>query len=179
VNLDTNITNSSGQTSTSPSDGSAYSQKMKSGSFSPTTVLTSANSYVYDRGNNLRFDGCTFNGPLASDVPTAYTHFGNSWEFTGATMFNNTFDTSATMVCPQTNIEMGSFTDPAKAPSTMVGVVVAATSTSAAPATSTARSSSPATARPTRPWAGSAHPTRAPTRRPRCPKAAGQDRHPL
>jgi len=125
VNLDTNITNSSGQTSTSPTDGNAYSQKMKSGSFSPTTVLTSANSYVYDRGNNLRFDGCTFNGPLASDVPTAYTHFGNSWEFTGATMFNNTFDTSATMVCPQTNIEMGSFTDPAKAPSTMVGVVVA------------------------------------------------------
>jgi hypothetical protein len=124
VNLETNITNNSGQTSTSPSDGSAYSQRMKSGSFSPTTVLTSANSEVYNRGNNLRFDGCTFNGPLASDVPTAYTHFGNSWEFTGATMFKNTFDTSATMVCPQTNIEMGSFTAPGGVPSTLSGVVV-------------------------------------------------------
>jgi hypothetical protein len=125
VNLDTNITNSSGQTSTNPSDGAWFSQHMKTGSFSPTTTLTTANSYGFDKGNNLRFNNCTFNGPLASDVPTAYSHFGNSWEFTGATMFNNTFDTTATMVCPQTNIEMGSFTDPAKAPSTLSGVVVA------------------------------------------------------
>jgi len=125
VNLDVNITNSSGQVSTSPSDGSWFAQHMKSGSFSSTTTLTTANSFGFDKGNNLRFNNCVFNGPLASDVPSAYSHFGNSWEFTGATMFNNTFDTTATMVCPQTNIEMGSFTDPAKAPSTLTGVVVA------------------------------------------------------
>ena len=28
------------------------------------------------------------------------------------------------MLCPQTNIEMGSFTDPSQAPSTLIGVVV-------------------------------------------------------
>lgn len=76
-------------------------------------------------GNNLRFDGCTFNGPLAGNYATAYTHFANSWEFTGATMFNNVADETATILSPQVNIEMGSFTNPANAPSTLIGVVVA------------------------------------------------------
>ena len=41
-------------------------------------------------------------------------------------MFDNKSPTqTATIVAPQTNIEMGSFTDPAKAPSTLIGVVVA------------------------------------------------------
>jgi hypothetical protein len=124
IELQTNITNSSGQTTTNYNDGKTWAQKMTSGSFSTNTVLTSSNSTGYVQGNNLRFNDCTMNGPLASDVPTAYTHFANSWEFTGATTFNNTADQTATMVCPQTNIEMGSFTDPSKAPSTLVGVVV-------------------------------------------------------
>ncbi|HTK75183.1 MAG TPA: hypothetical protein VL371_07985 [Gemmataceae bacterium] len=125
VHMTTNITNSSGQTTTDKNDGMTWSQRMKSGSFSNTTVLTATNSYGFSQGNNLRFDNCTMNGPIASDVPTAYTHFTNSWEFTGATMFNNTADQTATIVAPQTNIEMGSFLDPAAAPSTLVGVVVA------------------------------------------------------
>lgn len=83
------------------------------------------------KGNNVRFDGCTFEGPVASDYSTAYTHFANSWEFTGATKFDNKWldpnsgTTTATIVAPQTNIEMGSFTDPTAAPSTLEGVVVA------------------------------------------------------
>jgi hypothetical protein len=125
VHMTTNITNSSGQTTTDKNDGMTWSQRMKSGSFSNTTVLTATNSYGFSQGNNLRFDNCTINGPIASDVPTAYTHFTNSWEFTGATMFNNTVDQTATIVAPQTNIEMGSFLDPGAAPSTLVGVVVA------------------------------------------------------
>jgi hypothetical protein len=125
VELTTNITNASGQTTTSASDGSAWAQKMKSGSFSTTTALDTTNSYAFDRGNNLRFDNCTIKGPIASDVPTAYTHFSNSMEFTGATLFDNQFDETATMIIPQTNVEMGSFTDPAGAPSTLKGVVVA------------------------------------------------------
>lgn len=125
VQMTTNITNSGGATSTSASDGMTWSQRMKSGSFSSTTPLTTANSYGFALGNNLRFDGCTMNGPIASDVPTAYSHFTNSWEFTGATVFDNQADQTATIVAPQTNIEMGSFTDPAHAPSTLVGVVVA------------------------------------------------------
>ena len=125
VEMETNVTDSSGKTSTSSSVGMTYSQKMKSGSFSKSTVLTSTNSWGFARGNNLRFNDCTMNGPLAADVRTAYTHFSDSWEFTGATMFDNQADQTATIVAPQTNIEMGSFTDPAKAPSTLTGVVVA------------------------------------------------------
>lgn len=124
VGLTTNITNSGGQTTTNASDGMTWSKSMKSGSFTSNTVLSTTNSYGFDRGNNLRFNDCTINGPIASDVPTAYTHFSNSWEFTGATTFNNVADQTATIVAPQTNIEMGSFTDPSKAPSTLVGVVV-------------------------------------------------------
>jgi hypothetical protein len=124
VQLVTNITNSGGSASTLASDGMAFSQKMKSGNFSNSTTLTSANSYGFVNGNNLRFDNCLMNGPLTSDVPTAYTHFSNSWEFTGSTTFNNTFDQTATIIAPQTNIEMGSFTDPSASPSTMIGVVV-------------------------------------------------------
>ncbi len=125
VELTTAIKNASNQTTTSASDGMTWSQRMKSGSFSSSTALSTTNSKGFDDGNNLRFNNCVINGPVASDVPTAYTHFSNSWEFTGATLFNNTADQTATMVCPQTNIEMGSFTDPSQAPSTLVGVVVA------------------------------------------------------
>jgi hypothetical protein len=125
VELQTNITNGSGQTTTSANDGMNWSKKMKSGSFSNTTPLTATNSHGFEQGNNLRFNNCTINGPLATDVPTAYTHFANTMEFTGATMFDNRADQSATLVCPQTNIEMGSFTDPSGAPSTLTGVVVA------------------------------------------------------
>lgn len=124
VELQTNITSGS-STTTDPGAGMTWSKRMKTGSFSASTPLTAANSHGFNEGNNLRFNDCTFNGPLATDVPSAYTHFANSWEFTGATLFDNVEDKTATMVCPQTNIEMGSFTDPAAAPSTLIGVVVA------------------------------------------------------
>lgn len=93
--------------------------------FSKDAVLTATNSYGFTDGNNLRFNNCTMRGPVVADNPTAYTHFGNSWEFTGATLFDNRADDTATIVAPQTNIEMGSFTAPGSAPSTLVGVVVA------------------------------------------------------
>jgi hypothetical protein len=130
VELTTNITNSSGQTTTSPSEASTWAKRMISGSFANTTVLTASNSHGFKNGNNLRFNNCVVKGPLISDVPTAYSHFANSWEFTGSTTFDNTWTdasgrTTATIIGPQTNIEMGSFTDPAKAPSTLKGVVVA------------------------------------------------------
>jgi hypothetical protein len=125
VDMTTNITNSGGQTTTNPNDGMTWSQKMVTGSFSSTTALTASNSYGFQKGNNLRFDGCTFNGPIACANPTAYTHFTNSWEFTGATKFDNQVDPTATVLAPNTNIEMGSFSDPNSAPSTLVGVVVA------------------------------------------------------
>lgn len=125
VEMATNVTDASGRTTTSASDGMDYSKRMKNGSFNKDTVLTASNSWGYVQGNNLRFNNCTIEGPIAADVRTAYTHFTDSWEFTGATMFDNKADETATIVAPQTNIEMGSFTDPAKAPSTLKGVVVA------------------------------------------------------
>ncbi|HXE53166.1 MAG TPA: hypothetical protein VN541_09135, partial [Tepidisphaeraceae bacterium] len=124
VDMTTNITDSGGNTTTDPSAGMAWAQRMRSGSFSNNTVLTAANSYGFTDGNNLRFDNCTMNGPLVSTSPTAYTHFSNSWEFTGATYFNNTADPTATIIAPQVNIEMGSYTNPAQSPSTLIGVVV-------------------------------------------------------
>jgi len=127
VDLETNITNTSNQTTTDPSAGMTWSKRMVpgKGSFSSTTPLNATNSLGFQNGNNLRFDNCTFNGPVTSANPTAYTHFTNSWEFTGATYFNNTVDPTCTILAPQTNIEMGSFSDPNSAPSTLVGVVVA------------------------------------------------------
>ncbi len=124
VKLTTNIT-SGGQTTTDPSAGNTWAQQMTSGSFSPNTTLTDSNSTGAAQGNNLHFTGCTFNGVLTADVPTAYTHFADSLEFDGATTFNNTVDQSVTIMAPNTNIEMGSYVDPAGSPSTLVGVVVA------------------------------------------------------
>ena len=124
VEMERNITSPSGAVTTSKDDGMTWSKKMISGTFSADTALTGANSYGFQKGNNLRFNNTTFEGPIASNYSTAYTHFTNSWEFTGATMFNNKVDQTATIVAPQTNIEMGSFTDPNAAPSTLLGVVV-------------------------------------------------------
>ncbi len=123
VELEANITSGS-TTTTSASAGMTWSKLMKTGSFNASTALTSGNSWGFARGNNLRFNDCVIEGPIASDVPSAYTHFANSWEFTGATRFDNKQDQTATIIAPQTNIEMGSFTDPKDAPSTLVGVVV-------------------------------------------------------
>jgi Tfp pilus assembly protein PilX len=136
-----NITNTSGAVSTDPNDGKTWAQTKVTGtgSFSNNSVLISsgtpaAGQMITDGsklGNNLRFDNCTFDGPLAGDYATAYTHFANSWEFTGATTFNNQWidpssgQTTATIISPQVNIEMGSFTNPGSATSTLLGVVVA------------------------------------------------------
>ncbi len=120
------ITDSSGSPTTNSNTAMQWSQRMSSGKrFTADTVLDWNYSYGYVLGNNIRFNNCTFNGPIASPYATAYSHFANSWEFTGATKFDNRFDQTATIVAPQTNIEMGSFTNPGEAPSTLVGVVVA------------------------------------------------------
>lgn len=126
VEMERNILSPSGAVTTSKDDGMTWSKKMKGGaSFGADLPLTFNNSQGFEKGNNLRFHNTTFEGPIASNYSTAYTHFTNSWEFTGATMFNNKVDQTATLVAPQTNIEMGSFTDPNAAPSTLIGIVVA------------------------------------------------------
>ena len=135
VETERNIVRSNGTVTTSAGDGMSWAQRRLAGSsFSNNTVLMGngqststgqTTTHGSTNGNNLRFHDCTFRGPLAGNYATAYTHFANSWEFTGATRFDNQVDQTATIVSPQVNIEMGSFTDPAQAPSTLVGVVVA------------------------------------------------------
>jgi hypothetical protein len=129
-----------GEITYNKSDGMSWAQSKVAGdNFSKDKVLlpegTPASGQTItqgsQKGNNIRFNNCTFNGPIAGNYATAYTHFANSWEFTGATMFDNRWidpssgSTTATIVSPQVNIEMGSFADPTAAPSTLVGVVVA------------------------------------------------------
>jgi len=105
----------------------------------------------YAKGNSLRFDGCTFTGPIAQGdasaggvhkaaAPSGYTDYTNSWEFSGATTFDlnrpsrdgstdsdalAAIKQQATIMAPQTNIEMGSFTAPGQASCSFQGVVVA------------------------------------------------------
>lgn len=134
VETEKNITTSSGQVTTSATEGNKWaSQPIRGDNFSKDKVLLASGTpksgqsitQGSQKGNNLRFNNCTFHGPLAGSYSTAYTHFANSWEFTGATLFDNKVDATATIVSPQVNIEMGSFTNPDAAPSTLVGVVVA------------------------------------------------------
>jgi hypothetical protein len=129
------ITTSSGSVTYDKNEGMNWSKRRLSGdtTFSKDKVLlgsgTATSGQMITRGsrdgNNIRFNNCTVKGPLAGNYATAYTHFANSWEFTGTTMFDNEVDQTATIVSPQVNIEMGSFTNPSGAPSTMIGVVVA------------------------------------------------------
>ena len=109
----------------------------------------------YPKGNNFRFESCSFTGPIAQgdaqvdnlgnplgsqtrrgEAPNTYGDWTNSWEFTGATGFNLSVaagDTSdlgklkkqATIMAPRTNIEMGSFIAPGAASCSFQGVVVA------------------------------------------------------
>ena len=134
VDTERDITNSAGSVSTNSNDGMTWATKKLSGdAFTKDKILLATGTPVAGQtitagsqnGNNLRFNNCTFNGPLAGNYATAYTHFSNSWEFTGATMFDNKVDETATILSPQVNIEMGSFTDPGLAPSTLIGVLVA------------------------------------------------------
>jgi hypothetical protein len=129
VDLQTNVTDSGGATTSDPSKGMTWSKKMNSGyTFKSTTALTATTSKGFSQGNNLRFDACIVNGPIASAVPSAYTHFTNNWEFNGTTVFNNTSDPTATILAPNTNVDCGSFDAPPTGPlptSSLTGVVVA------------------------------------------------------
>lgn len=134
VDTERDITKSSGSITYDKDDGSSWASRKVSGStWSKDSVLIATGTPSSGQtitngsrdGNNLRFNNCSFKGPIAGNYATAYTHFANSWEFTGSTLFDNQVDQTATIVSPQVNIEMGSFTDPTLAPSTLVGVVVA------------------------------------------------------
>ncbi len=76
--------------------------------------------------NNLRFDGCTFEGAVVSDVPGEFTHARNKITFTGKTKFDienstaltqseKTLYKRSTIMTPHYSVEMGTFIDPSNA----------------------------------------------------------------
>lgn len=63
--------------------------------------------------NNIRFEDCTFNGVIVTDVPTSTNHYSwwmrNALTFTGASVFNNTSSIQdATVLAPNFNVNIGS-----------------------------------------------------------------------
>jgi hypothetical protein len=88
--------------------------------------------------NNLRFDGCTFEGAVVGEVPQAFSHVRNKISFTGTTRFNIDSSQSltdsekqlfkrSTIFTPHYSVEMGSFVDPTSASETvkLTGTIVA------------------------------------------------------
>ncbi|MCC6580569.1 MAG: hypothetical protein IT440_09015 [Phycisphaeraceae bacterium] len=73
--------------------------------------------------NNLRFDGCTFEGAVVTDAPQAYAHVRNKIAFTGRTRFNidqsihltdseKSLYRRSTLLMPHYSVEMGTFVAP-------------------------------------------------------------------
>ncbi|MCC7191498.1 MAG: hypothetical protein IT444_01840 [Phycisphaeraceae bacterium] len=87
--------------------------------------------------NNLRFDGCTFEGAVVSDATTSFTNARNKLSFTGTTKFDpNAASLTAsqkllfkrsTLLAPNYSVEMGTFINPSDSKETvnLSGTIVA------------------------------------------------------
>lgn len=87
--------------------------------------------------NNLRFDGCTFEGAVVSDATTSFTNARNKLSFTGTTKFdpNAASLTTAqkalykrsTLLVPNYSVELGTFVNPSDPKETvnLTGTIVA------------------------------------------------------
>jgi hypothetical protein len=88
-----------------------------------------------DISNNLRFDGCTFQGSIVSDAPQQFTHVRNKIAFTGRTRFDlsslpaeqQLLYRRSTILAPHLSIEMGTFVSPSDSNETvnLSGTIVA------------------------------------------------------
>lgn len=87
--------------------------------------VTIAGSKVTDTktiSNNVRFDSCTFEGAVVTDVTTSYSQARNKLTFTGATKFNpdassltsteKTLYQRSSLLAPQYSVEVGTFVSP-------------------------------------------------------------------
>jgi hypothetical protein len=87
-----------------------------------STFLSTTKNY-----NNIRFENCTFNGTIISNVPqTLNTNWwlGNSLYFTGtATFQNNSGIEEATILAPHFNVNLGN-TNADTSNNTLTGVVI-------------------------------------------------------
>jgi len=60
------------------------------------------------RSNNVRFENCTFNGTIITDVPQSFDWIDNCLYFTGAATFNNQSGIQeATILAPHFNVNLG------------------------------------------------------------------------
>lgn len=106
----------------------------------PGTTATVNGQSVTDTkplANNVRFDGCTFQGAVVTDTTPSYTQIRNKLTFTGRTQFdpNASVLTStqkalfkrSTLLAPHYSVELGSFVDPISATETvnLSGTIVA------------------------------------------------------
>lgn len=65
-------------------------------------------STYQNRTNNVRFQDCTFNGVIVTDVPQAMDWIDNCLYFTGAATFNNQSSVQeATVLAPHFNVNLG------------------------------------------------------------------------
>jgi len=91
---------------------------------SAAVVNGSAYTDTKPLSNNLRFDDCTFEGGVVSDVPSQFTQVRNKITFTGTTRFNidsspslsadqKTLFKRSTIFTPHYSVELGTFDAPA------------------------------------------------------------------
>jgi hypothetical protein len=75
--------------------------------------------------NNVRFENCTFNGPLVTNVPESFNWVNNCLYFTGTETFNNqSAIQDATILAPHFNVNLGN-TNPQKSDSNVLtGAIV-------------------------------------------------------
>jgi Tfp pilus assembly protein PilX len=68
-----------------------------------------SNSWPDTHSNNVIFTDCTFNGPVITNVPKDYFWTKNSLYFNGQTRFFNDYMPESTILAPNFNVNIGSF----------------------------------------------------------------------
>jgi hypothetical protein len=106
----------------------------------PDRDVTIAGVTIHDTksiANNIRFQGCTFEGSIVSEASEEFTHVRNKVSFTGVTKFksNEAWMTDeqkdlykrSTILMPHYSVEMGTFVSPADSNETvnLSGTIVA------------------------------------------------------
>jgi hypothetical protein len=75
--------------------------------------------------NNVRFEDCSFNGPIITDVPRKFKWKNNCLYFTGEATFNNTSDIQeATILAPHFNVNLGNTNPEQSDNSVLTGAIV-------------------------------------------------------
>ena len=81
-----------------------------------------------DETNNVMFQGCDFTGPVITAVPNDYWWTKNSLNFAGGCDFYNDFLEESTILAPNFNVNIGSFTKgETGTPSVLNGIIVGGT----------------------------------------------------